>query len=80
MLASSRFSTHGRRDAGREKTSKVTSQLPLENFAVREGESLWGSGGPKGGRVTPRWVVWEDMGSAGKVICVAGERSKGELL
>lgn len=38
MLASSRFSTRGHGDAGREKTSKVTSQLPLEKLAVREGE------------------------------------------
>lgn len=38
MLASSRFSTQGCRDAGREKTSKVTSQLPLKKLAVREGE------------------------------------------
>lgn len=80
MVASSRFSIHSRRDAARVKTSKVTSQLPLENFAVEEGKSLRCSGGPKEGRVTARWVVGEDMGNAGKVICVAGQRSKGELL
>lgn len=38
MLASSGFSTHGCRDEGREKTSKVTSQLPLKKLAMREGE------------------------------------------